>query len=169
MSALYHKYYDLNFFGDYYRLANPFEQVNLVAWETVAKDKSEALVTVITVNLTVNGPEQFRSAGRLRLSERVRRPCRDGNGPHARRSSDPSRDSGIHGLPLSSDSNLTTIVFPQKKWAKAYCFGPLFYLHKCSLCKYFSSAVQPCSTSSQVSSKLSVYQGSATSCPFLPQ
>ena len=49
MSALYHKYYDLNFFGDYYRLANPFEQVNLVAWETVAKDKSEALVTVITV------------------------------------------------------------------------------------------------------------------------
>ncbi len=59
MSALYHKYYDLNFFGDYYRLANPFEQVNLVAWETVAKDKSEALVTVITVNLTVNGPQEY--------------------------------------------------------------------------------------------------------------
>ena len=55
MSDLYHKYYDLNFFGDYYRLANPFQQVNLVAWESVAKDKSEALVTVITVNLTVNG------------------------------------------------------------------------------------------------------------------
>ena len=59
MSALYHKYYDLNFFGDYYRLANPFEQVNLVAWETVAKDKSEALMTVITVNLTVNGPQEY--------------------------------------------------------------------------------------------------------------
>ena len=59
MSALYHRYYDLNFFGDYYRLANPFEQVNLVAWETVAKDKSEALVTVITVNLTVNGPQEY--------------------------------------------------------------------------------------------------------------
>ena len=59
MSDLYRKYYDINFFGDYYRLANPFEQVNLVAWETVAKDKSEALVTVITVNLTVNGPQEY--------------------------------------------------------------------------------------------------------------
>ncbi len=59
MSDLYHKYYDLNFFGDYYRLADPFEQVNLVAWESVAKDKREALVTVITVNLTVNGPQEY--------------------------------------------------------------------------------------------------------------
>jgi alpha-galactosidase len=59
MSRLYHKYYDLNFFGDYYRLVNPFEQVNLVAWETVASDKKEALVTVITVNLTVNGPQEY--------------------------------------------------------------------------------------------------------------
>ena len=59
MSDLYHKYYDLNFFGDYYRLANPFEQVNLVAWESVARDKSEALVTVVTVNLTVNGPQEY--------------------------------------------------------------------------------------------------------------
>jgi alpha-galactosidase len=59
MSELYHKYYDLNFYGDYYRLANPFEQVNLVAWECLARDKSEALVTVITVNLTVNGPQEY--------------------------------------------------------------------------------------------------------------
>ena len=34
MSELYHKYYDLNFYGDYYRLANPF-------------------------NLTVNGPQEY--------------------------------------------------------------------------------------------------------------
>ena len=59
MSSLFRKYYDLNFFGDYYRLSNPFEQVNLVAWETVAKDKKEALVTVITVNLTMNGPQEY--------------------------------------------------------------------------------------------------------------
>ena len=59
MSGLYRKYYRLNFFGDYYRLANPFDQVNLVAWETVAKDRKEALVTVITVNLTVNGPQEY--------------------------------------------------------------------------------------------------------------
>ncbi|MBQ6388831.1 MAG: alpha-galactosidase [Mogibacterium sp.] len=59
MSDLYHKYYDLNFFGDYYRLSDPFEPVNLVAWESVAEDKSEALVTVITVGLTVNGPQEY--------------------------------------------------------------------------------------------------------------
>ena len=59
MSDLYHKYYDLNFFGDYYRLSDPFTPVNLVAWETVAKDKSEALVTVVTVRLTVNGPQEY--------------------------------------------------------------------------------------------------------------
>jgi alpha-galactosidase len=59
MSELYHKYYDLNFFGDYYRLTNPFENVNLVAWESVAKNKKEALLTVITVNLTVNGPQEY--------------------------------------------------------------------------------------------------------------
>ena len=59
MSDLYHKYYDLNFFGDYYRLADPFEQVNLVAWECVAKDRQQAIITVITVNLTVNGPQEY--------------------------------------------------------------------------------------------------------------
>ena len=59
MTELYHKYYDLNFFGDYYRLSNPFEPVNLVAWESVSKDKNEALVTVVTVNLTVNGPQEY--------------------------------------------------------------------------------------------------------------
>ena len=44
------KYYDLNFFGDYYRLSDPFTPVNLVAWETVAKDKSEALVTFVCMH-----------------------------------------------------------------------------------------------------------------------
>lgn len=59
MSELYHKYYDVNFFGDYYRLSNPFEPVNLVAWTSVSKDKREALLTVITVSLTVNGPQEY--------------------------------------------------------------------------------------------------------------
>ncbi len=72
MSALYHKYYDLNFFGDYYRLANPFEQVNLVAWECLAKDKSEALVTVITVNLTMNGPQEYIKCKGLAPNKRYR-------------------------------------------------------------------------------------------------
>ena len=38
------------------------ENVNLVAWESVAKDKKEALVTVVTVNLTVNGPQEYVKA-----------------------------------------------------------------------------------------------------------
>ena len=59
MSDLYHKYYDLNFFGDYYRLSDPFKPVNLVAWESVAADRSEALVTIVTVGLTVNGPQEY--------------------------------------------------------------------------------------------------------------
>ena len=59
MSRLYHQYYDLNFFGDYYRLSDPFIPGNLAAWESVSKDKSEALLTVITVNLTVNGPQEY--------------------------------------------------------------------------------------------------------------
>ena len=59
MSDLYHRYYDLNFFGDYYRLSDPFGLTNLVAWESVAPDKSEALVTIVTVRTTVNGPQEY--------------------------------------------------------------------------------------------------------------
>ncbi len=72
MSDLYHKYYDLNFFGDYYRLANPFEPVNLVAWETRAKDMREALVTVVTVNLTMNGPQEYIKCKGLIPDQRYR-------------------------------------------------------------------------------------------------
>ena len=59
MSSLYHQYYDLNFFGDYYRLTDPFANVNLVAWESVAQDQKEALLTVVAVRLTVNGPQEY--------------------------------------------------------------------------------------------------------------
>ncbi|MBQ6152160.1 MAG: alpha-galactosidase [Ruminococcus sp.] len=72
MSELYHKYYDVNFFGDYYRLTNPYEPVNLVAWESVSKDKREALVTVITVSLTVNGPQEYIKCRGLDRNRRYR-------------------------------------------------------------------------------------------------
>jgi len=72
MSALYHQYYDLNFFGDYYRLTNPFEKVNLVSWACVSKDKREALVTVVTVNLTVNGPQEYIKCKGLEPDRRYR-------------------------------------------------------------------------------------------------
>ncbi len=79
MSSLYHKYYDLNFFGDYYRLTNPFDNVNLVAWESVARDQKEALVTVVTVNLTVNGPQEYIKCKGLNPDTRYRLDG-DGNG-----------------------------------------------------------------------------------------
>ncbi len=59
MSELYHRYYNLNFFGDYYRLTDPFIPGNLESWENVAKDRNEALVTVVTEHLTVNGPQEY--------------------------------------------------------------------------------------------------------------
>ena len=78
MSEYYHRFYDLNFFGDYYRLTNPFEPVNLVAWECAAKDKEEALLTVVTVHLTVNGPQEYIKCKGL-LPDRRYRVSGDGN------------------------------------------------------------------------------------------
>ncbi len=49
-SELYHKYYDLNHYGDLYRLIMPTEDEFKCAWSFVAKDKSEALLTVVIKN-----------------------------------------------------------------------------------------------------------------------
>ncbi len=51
-SALYHKYYDLTHKGDLYRIIAPTEDEFKCAWSFVAKDKSEALLTVIIKNRT---------------------------------------------------------------------------------------------------------------------
>lgn len=58
-SALYKKYYPIVFYGDYYRLTNPFLTGNLAAWSSVTKDKEEALISVVVTNLTVNGPQEY--------------------------------------------------------------------------------------------------------------
>lgn len=47
--ALYHKYQPLVREGDYYRLASWSENHRFDCWEVVAKDRSEALVTVVQV------------------------------------------------------------------------------------------------------------------------
>ncbi len=47
--ADYHKYYELMHTGDLFRLISPFENPYLAAWEIVSEDKSEALITVVTV------------------------------------------------------------------------------------------------------------------------
>ena len=61
-SELFHKYYPVVFYGDYYRLSNPFEVNNLIAWESVAKDKKTALISVVTLKETVNGAQEYVKA-----------------------------------------------------------------------------------------------------------
>ncbi|MCD8147341.1 MAG: alpha-galactosidase [Clostridiales bacterium] len=52
-------YYPIIFFGDYYRLSDPFQPGNFTAWMSVTKDRSAALVSVVVTNLTVNGPQEY--------------------------------------------------------------------------------------------------------------
>jgi alpha-galactosidase len=58
-SELFRRYAPLIFSGDYYRLTNPFAQGNFTAWESVSKDKTEALLSVVVTSLTVNGPQEY--------------------------------------------------------------------------------------------------------------
>ena len=46
----YHKYYNVIHFGDLYRIIAPTDDEFKCAWEHVAKDKSEALLTVVIKN-----------------------------------------------------------------------------------------------------------------------
>ena len=45
----YHKYYDLIHYGDLYRLVSPFENPYRAAWQMVSQDKSNSLVTMVTM------------------------------------------------------------------------------------------------------------------------
>lgn len=58
-SELFRKYYPIIFDGDYYRLTNPFKVGNMTAWQHVAKDKKESLLSVVVTNLTCNGPQEY--------------------------------------------------------------------------------------------------------------
>lgn len=46
----YHKYWEVIHNGDYYRLTSTIEDKELAVWETVSKDKREALLNIITLN-----------------------------------------------------------------------------------------------------------------------
>ena len=61
-SALFKKYSPLIFSGDYYRLTDPFRYGNYEAWQSVSKDRAEALLTVVITRLTVNGPQEYVKA-----------------------------------------------------------------------------------------------------------
>ncbi len=58
-SDLFRKYYPITFFGDFYRLTNPFAPGNMTAWQHVTKDKSKSLLSVVVTNLTCNGPQEY--------------------------------------------------------------------------------------------------------------
>ena len=61
-SAIFKKYQSLIFSGDYYRLTDPFLYGNYEAWQSVSKDRSEALLTVVITRLTMNGPQEYVKA-----------------------------------------------------------------------------------------------------------
>ena len=61
-SRLFKKYYDIIFYGDYYRLTDPFKAGNFASWQSVSKDRSESLLTVVLTNQTVNGPQEYVKA-----------------------------------------------------------------------------------------------------------
>jgi len=47
---------NLTFSGDYYRLASPFSDNYMTAWQIVSKDKSESLITVVLTDVVGNPP-----------------------------------------------------------------------------------------------------------------
>jgi Alpha-galactosidase len=53
----YKKIQKMTFNGDYYRLASPFDRnSDIVAWQIVAKDRSQSLVTVVATDVVGNPP-----------------------------------------------------------------------------------------------------------------
>jgi alpha-galactosidase len=53
------KYWNLTHAGYYYRLTNPTINKEYVAWESVAHDQSEALLSVVTLNSHFNEPVNY--------------------------------------------------------------------------------------------------------------
>jgi alpha-galactosidase len=53
------KYWNLTHAGLYYRLTNPTTNREYAAWESVARDKSEALLSIVTLNSHFNEPVNY--------------------------------------------------------------------------------------------------------------
>ena len=58
-TELFRKYYDVIAFGDYYRLTSPFENGRYTAWEHMAKDGSECLITAVQTENYPSDMQQF--------------------------------------------------------------------------------------------------------------
>jgi alpha-galactosidase len=57
--AAYKKNFNLISNGDYYRLTNPNDHGNYMAWQHVSKDKSESLVSLVLTEIEPNAPQQY--------------------------------------------------------------------------------------------------------------
>ena len=58
----YRKYYALITEGDYYRLTNPYEFAEYVAWEHVSQDKKEALLSLVLTERESNDAQRYVKA-----------------------------------------------------------------------------------------------------------
>ena len=61
--ADYHKYYDLTHYGDYYRLISPWQNRVDCAWCFASPDRSEALLTHVTIRGTVESRRRVKLQG----------------------------------------------------------------------------------------------------------
>ncbi len=61
--ADYHKYYDLTHYGDYYRLISPWKNRTECAWCFVSPDRSEALLTHVTIRGTIESRRRVKLQG----------------------------------------------------------------------------------------------------------
>lgn len=64
------RYYDIIQYGDYYRLTNPEENTEFVAWEFVDKKGKEALVSAIILRARANSPFMAVKVKGLKKEER---------------------------------------------------------------------------------------------------
>lgn len=53
------KHWELIHLGDYYRLTNSLNPGQYAAWQFVKKDKSETLITIVTLDINGNSPSQY--------------------------------------------------------------------------------------------------------------
>ncbi len=62
LTADFRKYQDVITYGDYYRLVSPFKNGRYTAWSHVARDKSEALISVVMLEAFPNDAQNFVKA-----------------------------------------------------------------------------------------------------------
>lgn len=71
-NQLFHKYWNVIHNGDYYRLTNPMEKSEFVAWQFVSEEQDTALLNVVTLNSHGNQPIHYVKLKGLKAKARYR-------------------------------------------------------------------------------------------------